>query len=64
MIETMPTKLEEDAPETRKYRTRPHPLGMRPGFDPTRLNQLVDELETDVYLERRNPLKHEDSSPR
>ena len=64
MIATMPAKLGEDAPEAKKYRTRPQPLGPRPGFDPTRLNQLVDELETDIYLERRNPLKHEDSSPR
>ncbi|MXY23651.1 MAG: hypothetical protein F4Y45_03905 [Acidobacteria bacterium] len=57
----MPAKLGEDAPEASKYRTRPHALGMRPGFDPTRLNQLVDELETDVYLERKGPLKREDA---
>ena len=37
-------------PATR-YRVTPHKLGMRPGYDPTRLNQLVDELEADVHRE-------------
>ena len=41
------------------HRTKPHALGMRPGFDATRLNRLVDELETDAYLERENPLNQE-----
>ncbi len=39
-------------PGARKYRTKPHALRMRPGFDDGKLNQLVDELETDVYPER------------
>ena len=34
------------ASRAKKYRTKPHKLGMRTGFDPARLNQLVDELET------------------
>ena len=33
-------------PATR-YRVAPHKLGMRAGYDQTRLNQLVDELETE-----------------
>ena len=40
------------APAVKTYRTKPHALRMRPGFDAARLNQLVDELETDVYPER------------
>ena len=40
------------APRAKKYRTKPHKLGMRAGFDPARLNQLADELETDAQLER------------
>ena len=40
------------APPAKKYRTKPHKLGMRAGFDPARLNQLADELETDARLER------------
>lgn len=35
-----------------RYRVTPHKPGMRPGYDPTRLNQLVDELEGDVHRER------------
>ena len=32
--------------------TRPKDLGLKPGFDPDRMNQLVDELEVDAYLEK------------
>lgn len=42
----------QGTPEVREYRTKAHALRMRPGFDTARLNQLVDELETDVYRER------------
>ena len=39
-------------PRARRYRTKPHRLGMRAGFDPARLNQLADELQTDARLDR------------
>ena len=39
----------------KKYRTKPHPLGMRPGFDALRLNQLVDELEIDTRPACQSP---------
>jgi hypothetical protein len=29
------------------------PLGMRPGFDPDKLNQFVDELEAEEHLKIR-----------
>ena len=45
-------RSEQRTPGAKKYRTKPHPLRMRPGFDAVRLNQLVDELETDTYRER------------
>lgn len=45
------------ARRAKKYRTKPHKLGMRAGFDPARLNQLVDELETDRQLEREAELR-------
>ena len=45
------------APRPKKYRTKPHKLGMRAGFDPARLNQLVDELETDAQHEREAELR-------
>lgn len=28
-----------------RFRVEPHSLGLRPGIDPDRINQLVDELE-------------------
>lgn len=45
------------APRAKKHRTRPHELRMRAGFDPARLNQLADELETDAQLEREVELR-------
>lgn len=39
-------------PGAKEYRTRPHGLRMRPGLDAVRLNQLVDELETDTHREQ------------
>ncbi len=39
-------------PRSRKHRTKAYELRMRPGFDPMKLNQLVDELEDEGRLER------------
>lgn len=33
------------------YRVTPHRGGFRPGIDPGRLNQLLDELEVDGFVE-------------
>ena len=43
-------------PATR-YRVTPHKLGMRAGYDPTRLNQLVDELAADAWREQQERLR-------
>ncbi len=40
------------ASRPRKYRTKAHKLRLRAGFDPVRLNQLVDELEMDAHQEQ------------
>ena len=37
----------ERPPAARPYRTKTQKLRLRPGFDAARLNQLVDELETE-----------------
>ncbi len=37
---------------TGPYLVRPLNFGLRPGVDPLRLNQLVDELEVEAYLEK------------
>lgn len=38
-------------PKPRKFKTPTRKMGLRPGIDPTRLNALVDELETDEFLD-------------
>ena len=41
------------APERRApVAVRSKPLGLRTGFDPDKLNQLVDELATEDYLRK------------
>jgi hypothetical protein len=42
----------QSRPRAKKYRTRTYKLGMRPGFDPVKLNQLVDELEAEARRDR------------
>ena len=45
--------LRPDAPQPAEpYSVRIHSTGFAPGVDPLRLNQLVDELETEAYLEK------------
>lgn len=38
----------------KKFKVRPFSLKFRPGVDPNRLNQLVDELEAEEYIRRMN----------
>ena len=47
----------ERGPEARPYRTKTHKLRLRPGFDAARLNQLVDELETEERTAREVVLR-------
>jgi hypothetical protein len=41
-------------PEAKTYRSPTRALRMRPGYDPTKLNQLVDELEADRHRDRKS----------
>lgn len=34
----------------RRYTLVPHPSGFRPGIDPGKLNQLVDQLEVEEFI--------------
>ena len=36
-------------PKPKQYRTQPRKLGLRTGFDPTKLNQLADEIDADEF---------------
>jgi hypothetical protein len=39
--------LRGKAPRGKRFIVEPHAFGLRPGVDPDRLNQLVDELDVD-----------------
>lgn len=38
------------------FRVHGQPMGLRPGIDPARLNQLADELEAEHFVELTNAL--------
>lgn len=40
-----------------RYVVQPHAGGFRPGIDPGKLNQLVDELEVDDFVGEARPLE-------
>lgn len=40
------------APKRKRFKVLARPLGLRSGFDPDRMNQLVDELEVEDYLRK------------
>jgi hypothetical protein len=39
-------------PKAPRFTVQPHAFGLRPGIDPDRLNQLIDELEVDDAARR------------
>lgn len=39
-------------PSSKRYSSQPRRLGLRPGYDSVRLNQLVDELEANAAQEK------------
>ena len=43
---------EKPAATREPFRVEARPLGWAPGVDPLKLNQLVDELEVDRFLEK------------
>ena len=43
---------EKPVPSREPFRVASAPRGFLPGVDPLKLNQLVDELETERFLER------------
>ena len=47
----------QSRPRATKYRTRTYQLGMRPGFDPVKLNRLIGELEDERWLAREHGLR-------
>lgn len=50
------TGLAMEAPRrTQRFRVKPHSSQLLPGIDPTRLNQLLDELEVDGFMAKQVP---------
>ena len=49
------------AKEEKPFVVQAKNLGLRPGIDYTKINQLVDEMEVDAYLEVTRRLEQEDS---
>ena len=45
-------RAEAETPPPEPYRSETFDLHFRAGIDPLKLNQLVDELEVDTFLER------------
>jgi hypothetical protein len=42
-------QFQSQPPKPLRYRTQSKKLGLRAGFDPTKLNQLVDEIDADEF---------------
>lgn len=41
---------QDSLPKSRKrFRVQPHSLDLKPGIDPSRFNQLLDELEVEAF---------------
>jgi len=43
----------ETAPDRKRVTVVAKALGLKPGYDPDKLNQLVDELEVDEFLKKQ-----------
>ncbi len=39
-------------PKVPRFTYEPHPLGVKPGIDRDRINQLVDELEVEEFARK------------
>lgn len=48
-------RAEAEAPAPAPYRSETFDQRFRPGIDPLKLNQLVDELEVEAFVERETP---------
>lgn len=43
-------QLQSQPPKPTPFRTQPKRLGLRSGIDPTKLNQLLDDLDADEFI--------------
>ena len=43
-------QFQAQPPKPKPHRTKPRKLGLRSGIDPTKLNQLIDDLEADEFM--------------
>jgi len=45
-------RTQQAPPKPKRYRTKPRQLGLMPGYDSTKLNQLADELEAEATRDK------------
>ena len=45
-------KINAASQQDEQYSLELHPLGMRPGLDPDKINQLLDDIEVEEALEK------------
>jgi hypothetical protein len=45
--------LASEKPATVRFKVTPFRIRLRPGIDPDKMNQLVDELEAEQHLRKR-----------
>ena len=46
----------ETTPKRKHIKVTAKPLGLKPGYDPDKFNQLVDELAADDFVKKQNAL--------
>lgn len=44
----------ESFPSRKRIKVIAKPLGLKPGYDPGKFNQLVDELEVEAFLNKQS----------
>ena len=46
----------DTSPQRKPVKVVAKPLGLKPGYDPDKLNQLVDELEVEEFLKKQHAI--------
>ena len=46
----------DTSPRRKPVKVVAKPLGLKPGYDPDKLNQLVDELEVEEFLKKQHAI--------
>ncbi len=44
----------EQPPKAKPYRTKPHSFGLRPGLSYDKINDFLDQLDVEEYIQKRD----------